>query len=151
MSHFEPGRSDAGRSVPASSFCHPRFRRPLFAGQRRGLGRRTPGTLASLATLLLGILLLAGCESSGATPHPNLRRVWKDFLELPRERALAIAGDPRRNHWISDASAGHRTRDEATAAALEECARHRQLRRMQAPCEIYGVDDEIVWHRDEDD
>ncbi len=147
MSHFEPGRSDAGRSVPASSFRSPHLRTPVFGKKTQSLGRLAR-VLASMTALLLVTLALAACESGGTTAHLNLRRVWNDFLELPRERALAIAGDPRRNHWITAASAGHDSRDEAEAAALEECAKHRERRRIQAPCEIYGVNDEIVWHRD---
>jgi hypothetical protein len=90
-------------------------------------------------------LLLLGCASDGASPHPDLARVWRDFLALPAERALAIAGDPRRDRWVTAASAGHATRDQAEAEALSECRMRRGMRRMQAACVLYAVGDEIVW------
>jgi hypothetical protein len=68
---------------------------------------------------------------------------------LPAERALAIAGDPRRDRWVTGASGGHATREQAEAAALLECRRLRGMRRLQAACVLYAVGDEIVWHGDE--
>ena len=71
--------------------------------------------------------------------------MWHDYLALPGERALAIAGDPRRDRWVTGASGGHPTREEAEDAALAECGRRRAQRRMQDPCQLYAVADEIVW------
>jgi len=90
-------------------------------------------------------LLLLSCASDGATPPPDLAKVWRDFLALPAERALAIAGDPRRDRWVTAASAGHATREQAEAEALSECRNRRGMRRMQAACVLYAVGDEIVW------
>ena len=92
----------------------------------------------------MAVLFLA-CASDGAQPPPDLATVWRDFLELPSERALAIAGDPRRDRWVTAASAGHATRERAEAEALSECQIRRQMRRMQAACVLYAVGDEIVW------
>jgi hypothetical protein len=89
--------------------------------------------------------LLLACASEGPLPHPHLAPIWRDFLRLPAERALAIAGDPRRDHWVAEASGGHATRDQAEAGALLECQKRRGVRRMQAPCVLYAVGDEIVW------
>jgi hypothetical protein len=101
------------------------------------LGRR-------IAVAGAAVLLLA-CASDGASPHPDLAAVWRDFLALPAERALAIAGDPGRDRWVTAASAGHATRAEAEAAALSQCRIRRGNRRMQAACVLYAVGDEIVW------
>jgi hypothetical protein len=63
---------------------------------------------------------------------------------MPEVRAVAIAGDP--DHlWLGGVTGGHASRAEAERAALEECGRRRALRRIQDPCRLYAVDDEIVW------
>ena len=71
--------------------------------------------------------------------------VWRDFLALPEERALAIAGDPLRTNWVTGAAGGHASREEALEAALGECGRRRLRHRMRAPCQPYAVGAEIVW------
>jgi hypothetical protein len=90
-------------------------------------------------------VLLLACASDGASPPPDLAAVWRDFLALPAERALAIAGDPRRDRWVTAASAGHASRAEAEAGALAQCRMQRGMRRLQAACVLYAVGDEIVW------
>jgi hypothetical protein len=94
---------------------------------------------------IAGTALLLACASDGASPHPDLAAVWRDFLALPAERALAIAGDPRRDRWVAGYSGGHATRGQAEAEALLECRRRRGMSRMQAACVLYAVGDEIVW------
>jgi hypothetical protein len=89
--------------------------------------------------------LLLACVSDEFSPHPDLTAVWRDFLALPAERALAIAGDPKRDRWVTGASGGHATRSQAAAEALSECRRRRGERRMEAACVLYAVGDEIVW------
>jgi hypothetical protein len=90
-------------------------------------------------------MLLPGCASDGPKAPPTLAPIWQEFLELPEERALAIAGDPRHGPWVAGASGGHAIREEAEAEALTRCRMKRRLRRMQAECVIYAVGDEIVW------
>ena len=97
-----------------------------------------------IAVAFTAVLLLA-CASDGASPQPDLGPVWRDFLALPAERALAIAGDPRRGRWVTGASGGHATRDRAEVEALSRCRVRRGMRRMQAACVLYAVGDEIVW------
>lgn len=92
------------------------------------------------------LVLQAACATEGAkSPQSELERVWRDFLELPTERAMAIAGDPRSNRWVTASSAGHRNLDVAIEAALSECRKRRQLRRLQEHCVVYAAGDEIVW------
>jgi len=90
-------------------------------------------------------MLLLACATDRTSHHPDLASVWRDFLTLPAERALAIAGDPRRDRWVTAASAGHATRKQAEADALAQCRVRREMRRMQAACVLYAVGDEIVW------
>jgi hypothetical protein len=112
------------RSVPASFFSGAALRRRI--------------AIAGAALLLLA------CASDGTSPPPDLAAVWRTYLALPAERALAIAGDPRRDRWVAGYSGGHATRAEAEAEALLECRRLRGVRRMRAACVLYAVGDEIV-------
>jgi len=90
-------------------------------------------------------LLLLACASEGPKPPPSLTALWREFLSLPAERALAIAGDPRHGPWVGGASGGQATRDDAEAEAISRCLMRRAQRRMEAACVLYAVGDEIVW------
>jgi hypothetical protein len=85
------------------------------------------------------------CASEGPKPHPRLVEAWQGYQELPAERALAIAGDPRTNRWVTGASGGHPTSLEAQESALAHCAVRRGARRLQEACVLYAVGDAIVW------
>ncbi len=85
------------------------------------------------------------CAAGGSAPHADLASVWRDYLELPLERALAIAGDPQRDRWVTGASGGHATPEAAAQAALDECLALRRMRRLQDACVPYAAGDEIVW------
>ena len=102
---------------------------------------RLPAVLACLA-----LLALACRTSAGDGPHAGLASLWRDYLEMPAERALAVAGDPD-GHWLGAASGGHRSRDEAEQTVLIECRARRAMRRMQAGCRLYAIGSEIVWER----
>jgi len=125
----QPGRVDFDRPAPA----------PVLA---------RPASRASCAALLAAIAAIGGlgsCATRGA-PHEALTRVWRDYSELPDQRALAIAGElERRERWVAGASGGHASLRDAEEAALRECARRRQERRMQDACRLYAVGDEVVW------
>jgi hypothetical protein len=86
-----------------------------------------------------------GCARTGGSPHPDLRRVWREYVALADERAMAIAGHPERDRWVSAATGGHRSQGGAERRALAECRTRRQERRIQAACVLYAVGDEIVW------
>jgi hypothetical protein len=85
------------------------------------------------------------CASKAPQPDPHLAEVWRNYRALPNERALAIAGDLRRDVWVAGSSGGHATRAGAEEAALRECRGRRQRDRAQAQCQLYAVGDEIVW------
>jgi hypothetical protein len=90
-------------------------------------------------------VLLVACASAGPSPHPDLAATWRAYQALPAQRALAIAGDPTRDNWVTGASGGHALREQAEAEALAQCRVRRAARRMQAACVLYAVQDEIVW------
>jgi hypothetical protein len=89
--------------------------------------------------------LLLACVSDGPSPHPDLAVAWRDYRALPARRALAIAGDPTRDNWVTGASGGHPTSEEAEEEAIAQCRVRRAARRIQAACVLYAVGDEIVW------
>ena len=91
-----------------------------------------------------GAAMVLACASD-APPQPELGAVWRDYQALPGERALAIAGDPRRDRWVAASSGGHAEREQAEAEAVSRCRIRRGLRRMRAECVLYAVGDEIVW------
>lgn len=98
------------------------------------------------ATLAAGTaLLLAGCAALEGPPDRELVPLWSEYTALPPQRALAIAGELRVDRWVAGASGGHATRREAEEAAIAECRRRRTLRRLQDPCRLYAVGDEVVW------
>jgi hypothetical protein len=103
---------------------------------------RRGGPLASLPAW--AALAALACASGGVGPPPSLARLWREFRELPAERALAIAGDPEKL-WVAGVSGSHASRAQAEEAAIAECRRRRFLQRMQAPCRLYAVGDEIPW------
>jgi hypothetical protein len=96
-----------------------------------------------LLALAAGVPLLA-CATQRRSPHPALAQVWRAFVALPEERALAIAGDPLRENWVTGAAGGQASRELALDAALGECGRRRARHRMQAACVAYAVGEEIV-------
>jgi hypothetical protein len=96
-------------------------------------------------TLVCAALLAPACATkSRSEPHPGIGSLWRDFLEMPPERALALAGDPDRV-WVGAASGGHASQLEAEESVLAGCRRRRADRRMRAPCRLYASGGEIVW------
>ena len=93
--------------------------------------------------LCLGLsVLLLSCTSGPS--HPLERtEFWHRYRELAPQRALAIAGDPR-SVWVGGTAAGLSSADEAEAQALAECRRQRSRRRMQAPCVLYAIGNEVT-------
>jgi len=105
-----------------------------------------PGvTLGRSVAVAFSAALLLACASGGGSPHPDLASVWRDYQALASERAIAIAGDPRRHRWVTGVSGGQATLEKAEEEALLQCRIRRGARRMQAECVIYAVGDEIVW------
>ena len=129
-----PGRVGSRRPVPV------RFKNLvhawLGAGLRRGFG---------LCALTACTAVFSACAAGPAAPHHALAPVWRDYSALPEQRALAIAGELRHDRWVAGASGGHAVPEAAETEALRECQRRRLQKRMQAPCRIYAVGNEVVW------
>ncbi|MFQ5417058.1 MAG: hypothetical protein ACE5FL_08455 [Myxococcota bacterium] len=91
--------------------------------------------------------LAIGCAGHRAkAPHVGIAPLWRDFLEMEPQRAMAIAGEPD-GVWVGAVSGGHDTRLDAEQSVLAECRRSRANRRMQAACRLYATGSEIVWKR----
>ena len=119
---------------------------------RRG-GLRLSLRACQLLTVALAGLALFGmaCETTNRAsttrdaPHPGIESLWRQFVEIPLPRALAIAGDPDRE-WVGAAAGGAgASQIEAEQSALLECRRRRVARRLLAPCRFYATGSEIVW------
>ncbi len=113
------------------------------ADPREGSVRAT-GRFALCAALLATSCASDSMLGTRIPPHSALDRIWRDYAGLAPKRALAIAGDPNR-HWVGAAAGGAEAQADASDRALEECRRKRAQRRMQAPCLLYAVGDDILW------
>ncbi len=100
--------------------------------------------LVLLALALGAVAALACADGRAGGPHRGIEQLWRDFTALPRERALAIAGDPD-GLWVAGAAGGEPSQEAAEARALEVCAGKRATRRLQMPCRLYSTGEEIVW------
>lgn len=109
--------------------------------------RRLLRAAASLA-LALAALAPGACRlpPTQTRPHESLTAIWRQYEQLPTRRALALAGDPERS-WVAAMAGGAAEQQDAIDAALARCLESRKQHRMQAPCRLYAVDDEIVWVR----
>ena len=98
--------------------------------------------------LVCAALLPAACAAPEmrVEPHAGIASLWREFLGMPPERALAIAGNPA-GRWVGAASGGHRSQLEAEQSALAECRARRAARRMQVACRLYATGEAIVWGR----
>ncbi len=97
---------------------------------------------------LLGALgaasVLVACGTPRVPPHPNLDRFWRYYVELPDQRALVLAGDPKRL-WVAGSAGGAETLSQAEERATQECKRRRLLRRLPGLCRTYALGDQIIW------
>ncbi len=88
--------------------------------------------------------MLAACGGPRVPPHPNLDRIWRSYVELPDERALVLAGDPKRL-WVGGSAGGAESPSQAEERATQECKRRRLLRRVPGLCRTYALGDRIIW------
>lgn len=106
-------------------------------------GRPTGTWIRTGAGCAAGLAFLAACSAPEGPPR-SLAPLWREYVKMPPERALAIAGDPARL-WVGAASGGYPSQEMAEESVVAECTRRRSLRRMQEPCRLYAVGDDIVW------
>ena len=139
MAYREPGRSDLHRTVPALVFVG------ALLGPRSALARASKLLICIAACVWIVGCAAAGPESESATPHPVLKKLWRDYRQLPNHRALAIAGDLSRQRWVAGATGGQPSPADAEAEALRECRKQRAKKRMQDACTLYAVGNRVVW------
>ena len=67
---------------------------------------------------------------------------WSAYLGMAPQKAMAIAGDID-SQYVLGYSHAYPTEDSAIDEALEACEERRTDRRIEAPCKLYAVDDEL--------
>jgi len=110
---------------------------PAIHGVRHGRRRLEWMALAA-------VLAIPSCAGPRVPPHPHLDRMWRQYVELPDERAMVVGGDPRRL-WVGASAAGAQTMEEAVERATVACKARRVARRVPGLCRTYALGDEIVW------
>ena len=115
-----------------------------------------PGLLPGLLLALLGLLglgLLGGCaafRSAAAVPvraKSRFRVEWRDYQNLPGEKAIAVAGD-REGRYVCGIGYGAASTDTAVREALERCEQRRADRRITDACRTYAVGDSLAGSED---
>lgn len=71
-------------------------------------------------------------------PRTRFESEWRRYLNLPGEKALAIAGD-RQGLYVSGHAYGHPSAAAAITEALERCEQRRSDRRVPSQCQLYAV------------
>ena len=86
-----------------------------------------------IARLILAVALTAAWTGCATLPeaklHNGLKAYWAEYEQLPRVKAMAVAGDPDRA-WVAGSAGGASGWEEAEQLAMEECNKRRHARRM---------------------
>jgi len=111
----------------------------------RVVGNPRPALAASLAAVAL-----SGCAALGAEPmgvrlrdKTRFEAEWQRYERLPEAKAIAVAGDLR-GTYTSGVAYGEPTVGAAEAGALARCQQRRADRRIEAPCRMHGIGNEVV-------
>ena len=94
-------------------------------------------------------LLLCACTSERGPIGLQLRTSgrfdteWRDYLKLPPHKSVAFAGDIE-GRYVIGYGFEKATRAEAISAAIEDCNLRRADKRIEDPCQIVAVDDELI-------
>jgi hypothetical protein len=105
--------------------------------------RRTIGWLVSIS------LALCACVSEHGPIGLELRSSgrfdseWSHYLKLETHKSLAFAGDVEGRYAIGYGFE-QATLAEAMTAAIEDCNSRRRDKRIEDPCRIVAVDDELI-------
>jgi hypothetical protein len=95
---------------------------------------------ASVSGLLVAT---ASCTASKSGPKGEFASVWQQYTTLHPYRAIAVAGEISKNRWVVGMAGGAPSADDAIEAALHECRKQRELKRMTDSCRIYAVGNEL--------
>jgi hypothetical protein len=106
--------------------------------------------MRSVVTIVIGVgLLVAGCTTGVHTIGLKLAErtrfevLWDRYGRLPGNKAFALAGDPagiNATGLVYGLSSG----DEAREKALDYCEEQRLVRRIDAPCVLLAIDDNVL-------
>lgn len=110
-----------------------------------------------LSLAITVVLVVAGCAARVDTigiklaEHTRFEVLWERYGRLPGNKAFALAGDPAGIN-ATGLVYGLASGDEARAKALDYCEEQRVARRIDAPCVLLAVDDNVLaawlpaWH-----
>ena len=96
-----------------------------------------------LAIVAVALALLA-CASE-RVPDREFDTLWRAYRSLPDERSLAIARELGGNLWVAGMAGGQPTLEAAETEALAACQKQRSRKRLQVPCRLYAVGDDVLW------
>ena len=94
-------------------------------------------------------LLLCACTSEHGPIGLELRTSerfdteWRNYLKLAPHKSVAFAGDVE-GRYVIGYGFEMATRAEAISAAIEDCNLRRADKRIEDPCQIVAVDDELI-------
>jgi len=102
-----------------------------------------------LAVAVVAGALVAGCVARVDTIGLKLAErtrfeiLWERYGRMPGNKAFALAGDPagiNATGFVYGLSSG----EEARAKALDYCEERRIARRIEAPCVVLAIDDDVL-------
>jgi len=102
-----------------------------------------------LALVIVSGCLVAGCVAGVDTiglkmsAQTRFEILWERYARLPDNKAFALAGDPagvNATGLVYGLSSG----EEAREKALDYCEEQREARRIDAPCVVLAVDDNVL-------
>lgn len=100
--------------------------------------------------LALGVgLFVAGCATGVDTIGLKLAErtrfevVWERYGRLPGNKAFALAGDPQGIN-ATGLVYGMPSGEAARARALDYCEEQRLARRIESPCVLLALDDDVL-------
>jgi hypothetical protein len=98
-------------------------------------------TLACLASL--GCAALRAPVGIPVRAQTRFRTEWRDYLWLPGEKAIAVAGDVE-GLYVSGVAHGLASAEAAVREAVARCERRRVDRGIAAACRLYAVGDRLT-------
>ena len=107
--------------------------------------------MRSVVTVVIGLqdCSIAGCAAGVDTIGLRLAErtrfeiLWDRYGRLPGNKAFALAGDPAGINAMGLVY-GMGSGDEARAKALDYCEEQRLVRRIDPPCVVLAIDDNVL-------
>jgi len=102
-----------------------------------------------VAVVVAAGLFVAGCAAGVDTiglklaARTRFEVLWDRYGRLPGNKAFALAGDPAGINAMGLVY-GMGSGDEAREKALDYCEEQREVRRIDAPCVLLALDDNVL-------